>query len=219
MDVYRTEEEQIAAIQKWWQDNGKAVLVAVVLAILTYAGWTWYKKSKLEEQLAASNLYQAMMLGFQESVAGGEGAADAHQRVLKAGDELISQHGNSVYAQFAALLLAGDAAERDDYAAAEKYLRVALAHGGNESVIAITTHRLARVLAAQGKQDEALALLDGKVPEKLVPAREDVRGDLLLAQGKRVEAKAAWQKAYDGMDEKDPARGLLEMKLDYVAGE
>lgn len=219
MDVYRTEEEQIAAIQKWWHDNGKAVLIAVVLAVLTYAGWVWYQKHKLEQQLEAANLYQGMMQSFQELTAGGEGAADAHQRVLKAGEELIGKHGDSVYAQFAALMLAGDAVEQDDYATAEKHLRTALGHKGSDAVTAVITHRLARVLSAQGKHDEALALLEGKAPEKLAAAREDVRGDVLMAQGKRADARVAWQKAFDGVPEQDPSRALLQMKLDYVSGE
>jgi len=54
-------------------------------------------------------------------------------------------------------------------------------------------------------------------------AREDVRGDILLAQGKRDLARAAWQQAIDTLakdiPKEDPARRLLEMKLDYVAGE
>ena len=71
MDVYRTEEEQVAAIQKWWQQNGKAVLVAVVLAVASYAGWVWYKRTQLEASYAASGLYQTMMQSYQELAAGG----------------------------------------------------------------------------------------------------------------------------------------------------
>ncbi len=219
MDVYRTEEEQVAAIRNWWQQNGIAVLVAIVLAALTYAGWHWYKQNKAEEALAASSLYQGMMESFQQMAQGGQAAADAEARIVKAGDELINKHGDSIYAQFAALMLAGHAVERDDYAGAEKYLRTALNHDGDKSLTALTTNRLARVLSAQGKHDEALALLQGEVPAKFVSAREDVRGDILLVQGKRVAARAAWQKALDSTPEDDTARSLITMKLDYVAGE
>lgn len=219
MDVYRTEEEQVAAIRNWWQQNGIAVLIAIVLAALTYAGWHWYKQNRVEEALAASSLYQGMMESFQQMAQGGQAAADAEARIVKAGDELINKHGDSIYAQFAALMLAGHAVERDDYAGAEKYLRTALNHDGDKSLTALTTNRLARVLSAQGKHDEALALLQGEVPAKFVSAREDVRGDILLVQGKRVAARAAWQKALDSTPEDDTARSLITMKLDYVAGE
>ena len=219
MDVYRSEEEQIAAIQKWWQQNGTAVLVAIVLAVVCYAGWHWYQRTKIDEALAASTLYQNMMESFQQMTEGGSGAADAEARIVKAGDELLNKHADSIYAQFGALMLAGHAVEKEDYPAAEKYLRTALTHDADKALVALTTNRLARVLSAQGKYDDALALLKGDVPAKLVSAREDVRGDILMAQGKRADARAAWQKALDGAAEDDTARGLITMKLDYVAGE
>lgn len=219
MDVYRTEEEQVAAIQKWWQQNGKAVLVAVVLAVASYAGWVWYKRTQLEASYAASGLYQTMMQSYQEVAAGGPSAADAAERMGRAGQELAEKHGDTVYAQYAALMLASRAVEQDDYATAEKHLRSAQAHDGDASLAVIIANRLARVIAAQGKHDDALALLAGDVPKALVTAREETRGDILLLKGNRGEARAAWQKALDAADEQDPARSLLTMKLDYVAGE
>ena len=32
MDVYKTEEEQVEAIKKWWQENGKSIIAGVVIA-------------------------------------------------------------------------------------------------------------------------------------------------------------------------------------------
>lgn len=223
MDVYRTEEEQVAALRGWVKKNGVAVLIAVLLAVATYAAWNWYRHTKLEQSLTASSLYQSMMQSYQTVVAGGEGAADAEARLTKGGEQLIAEHDSSPYAQFAALMLAGRAVEQDDYPAAEKYLRAALVVDRDEKLVVLITHRLARVLSAQGKHDEALALLSADVPETMRSAREDVRGDILLAQGKRDLARAAWQQAIDALakdiPKEDPARRLLEMKLDYVAGE
>lgn len=218
MDVYRTEEEQIAAIKGWWQKNGVAVLVAAILAVGTYAGWNWYRHHQLEQSLAASRLYESMMKSMQEAAAG-TGDADAAQRLARAGEELMTKHEGTVYAQAAALLLASRAVETDDLAGAEKYLRAALAQDMDEATTVVTTDRLARVLSAAGRHDDALALLAGNVPEKLVGGREDVRGDVLFAQGKRAEARAAWQKAVDNTDPQAPFRQLIEMKVDYVAAD
>jgi predicted negative regulator of RcsB-dependent stress response len=41
----------------------------------------------------------------------------------------------------------------------------------------------------------------------------DRRGDVLLAQGKTAEARAAYQAAYKAMDEKIDYRRLVEAKL------
>lgn len=219
MDVYRTEEEQVAALQRWWRDNHKPVIAAVVLAVASYAGWKWYQHTEQEKAVAAAGLYETMMNSAQEIVAGGPGAADALVRMQRAGETLVSEHAGSVYAQFGALLLAGNAAEVDDLAGAEKYLRQALAVDGGAGSQVIIENRLARVLSAQGKHDDALAVISGDVPDVLVAAREETRGDVLLAQGKRGEARAAYEKAKAAAGDDAAARGFLAMKLDYVAGE
>jgi predicted negative regulator of RcsB-dependent stress response len=219
MDVYRTEEEQVAALQRWWRENYKPVIAAVVLAVASYGGWKWYQHTQQEKANAAAALYETMMTSAQEIVTAGPGAADALVRMQRAGDALVSEHAGSVYAQFGALLLAGNAAEVDDLAGAEKYLRSALSVDAGTGSKVIIENRLARVLSAQGKHDEALAAISGAVPEALVAAREETRGDVLLAQGKRGEARAAYEKAKVAAGDDEAALGFLPMKLDYVAGE
>lgn len=219
MDVYRTEEEQVAAMQQWWRDNGTRVLIAIVLAVASYAGWKWWQVSQAEKAHEAAGLYQGMMKSLQELTQGGDASKDAGVRLQKAGDTLIADHAGSSYAQYAALMLAANAVEADDYAKAEKYLRTALTVDGGDGMNAIITERLARVLSAQGKHDEALSLLTGDVPATLVSGRENTRGDVLAAAGKSAEARAAWEKAKVAAGKDDPLLPLLDMKLDYVAGE
>ena len=62
-----------------------------------------------------------------------------------------------------------------------------------------TTRRSSSSTAASGKEFEALVA--------------DRRGDVLLAQGKTDEAKAAYQQAWKAMDEKVDYRRLVEAKL------
>lgn len=219
MDVYRTEEEQIAAIKSWWKENGSRILMAVLLAVAAFGAWAWYQSHQRDQSRSAAGLYQSFMQSYQQVTAGGPEAVDAEARMGKAGAELMEKYDSTPYARFAALMLAGRAAEKDDYATAEKQLRAALEKSDSDAVGIIATHRLAQVLSAQGKQADALILLQGDVAEEFVAAREEARGDVLLAQGKRAEARAAWQKALAAADPKDPARPLLEMKLSYVAGE
>jgi predicted negative regulator of RcsB-dependent stress response len=77
--------------------------------------------------------------------------------------------------------------------------------------------RLAAVLAEAKQYDEALKQLDeAKAPtfEALVADR---RGDVLLAQGKTDQARAAFQSAWAAMDEKLDYRRLVEAKLVSLA--
>ena len=33
MEQYRTEEEQVEALKKWWEENGRSTIVAVIVAL------------------------------------------------------------------------------------------------------------------------------------------------------------------------------------------
>jgi predicted negative regulator of RcsB-dependent stress response len=46
----------------------------------------------------------------------------------------------------------------------------------------------------------------------------DRKGDVLVAQNKIAEARAAYQAALDAMDKKDPGRQLVQIKLDGIGG-
>lgn len=80
----------------------------------------------------------------------------------------------------------------------------------------LARQRLARVLAAQNKADDALKLLDAKVEEAFLASREELKGDLLVQLGRSDDAHAAYQKAKDALAE-DAAVGGLQMKLDDLA--
>jgi predicted negative regulator of RcsB-dependent stress response len=46
-----------------------------------------------------------------------------------------------------------------------------------------------------------------------------MKGDVLLAQGKPTEARAAYQMAFGKMAEDNPYRNIVELKLDALGGE
>ena len=69
------------------------------------------------------------------------------------------------------------------------------------------------MLLDQKKYDEALKTLDAATAKEFAVLVDDRRGDVLLAQGKKEEAKAAYQKAWSAMDPKVEYRRLLEAKL------
>ena len=58
MAEYLSEEEQLAALRSFWQRYGWWIIVALVLVIGGYLGWSYYQSSKLERAQAASELYE-----------------------------------------------------------------------------------------------------------------------------------------------------------------
>jgi len=59
-------------------------------------------------------------------------------------------------------------------------------------------------------------VLDGVDGAEFVALADDRRGDVLLAQGKGDQAKAAYQKAWAAMDAKLDYRRLVEAKLNVL---
>jgi hypothetical protein len=76
--------------------------------------------------------------------------------------------------------------------------------------------RLAGILLDDKKYDEALKQLEAANAKEFAPLVADRRGDVLLAQGKAVEAKAAFLSAWTSMDPRVEYRRLIEAKLNLL---
>lgn len=80
----------------------------------------------------------------------------------------------------------------------------------------ISRQRLARVLAAQDKAEDALKLLDGDTDKAFLASREELKGDLLVQLGRADDAHGAYEKAKAALSD-DAAIGGLQLKLDDLA--
>lgn len=204
MEVYTTEEQQVEVIKSWWKENGTSVLAGTVIGLVGLFGWRYYNELQQTNQEAASQAYNAMTA----QLAKGDDAA------LEQAKSFISAHQGDAYAELAALQLAAAAVKAGKLdLAAEQLAQVAA--NGDESIKPIAALRLARVLKDQGKADEALAQL-GKINNDAFKAQvAEVRGDVLLGQGKPEEARDAYQVAADAGGLQSSAE--LKLKMDDLA--
>jgi predicted negative regulator of RcsB-dependent stress response len=205
-----TEEEQLAQIKDWWQRNGKPLVLGAVIALVLVFGWQFWQKHQINQAQSASVVYQQLLGAALES-----GEADAAE-VSRLGNLLKKDFAGTHYAQYGSLFVAKVAVEsgRLDEAASE--LRAIVDKPADKTLDELARQRLARVLAAQDKADEAIKLLDGKVDAAFVASREELRGDLLVQLGRNDEAYAAYSKAKESLSQ-DAAIGGLQMKLDDLA--
>ncbi|WBL61363.1 tetratricopeptide repeat protein [Stutzerimonas stutzeri] len=205
-----TEEEQLAQIKDWWQRNGKPLVLGAVIALVLVFGWQFWQKHQINQAQRASVVYQQLLGAALES-----GEADAAE-VSRLGNLLKKDFAGTHYAQYGSLFVAKVAVEsgRLDEAASE--LRAIVDKPADKTLDELARQRLARVLAAQDKTDEAIKLLDGKVDAAFVASREELRGDLLVQLGRNDEAHAAYSKAKESLSQ-DAAIGGLQMKLDDLA--
>lgn len=192
MDQYRTEEEQVEALRRWWDENGRSTIAAIVVAVAVGFGWQAYKSNDQQKQENASDLYQSMLQGIAQTGA----TAEQEETVIDIAEQLKGDYSGSTYAQFAALHLASRAVGDNDLAEAEAQLRWVLGKAAKGSDTAeVAQLRLARVLAAAGDADQALAILAQAGEGPYQASYAVARGDILLMQGREEEAREAYANA------------------------
>jgi len=64
----------------------------------------------------------------------------------------------------------------------------------------------------------AEALLDGNRDDAFTALVADLRGDIMLAQGRIDEARAAYKLASEKADPRNPVKGIVETKLNALGG-
>ena len=163
----QTEEEQIAQIKDWWQRNGKPMLTGGALALAVVFGWQAWQKYKTNQAQGASAVYQQLL----ETALNPSGTPDS-AKVAELAGKLKSDFGGTHYAQYGSLFVAKVAVEAGklDDAAAE--LKAVLDKPADATLGELARQRLARVLAAQGKAEDALKLLEGDADKAFAASRE-----------------------------------------------
>lgn len=199
-----TDEEQIEVLRAWWRENGRAIIAGVVIAIVALIGWQQWDAYKQRRAELASQDYQA----FRSRLLADPPAADA----VALGEALLEQYGSTPYGPLTALLLAQHHVENGELEQAAERLRWAAERAKRQPVGALATLRLARVLGAQQKYEEALEVLQS-VPEVLAADYQEVRGDLLSEAGRREDAIAAYRAALEDPALAPQRRALIELKL------
>lgn len=205
MADHMQDEADLEALKRWWDENGKGLVAAVVVAVLGTVGWQQYQGFTASKAEAASDLYATMLAIQLED-------GDAAQFTALAG-ELKAEHSGSTYARFAAMLEARRAVDEGDLEGAEAALRWALTDGDTRSDIGqLIQLRLARVLADQGKETEALAIL-GQGSAAFPVAYAQAQGDIHLAAGRPEQALAAYRQGRDLATELGQYSVVLDNKV------
>lgn len=210
------EQEQLEELKAWWKQYGNLitwVLLAVSLSIAGWQGWNWYQR---QQSTQASVLFNVLQRAAAER---------DMAKVKSATGELLEKFGGSVYAPMAAMLAGKTAFDAGDLKTAKVQLSWAVDHSADE-MKDLARLRLAAVLLDEKAFDEALKVVDQAASRNFEPLFAESRGDILLAQGKRGEAKAAYQSALqkksDHATEGQPEgrstgfREVLQQKLDSL---
>jgi len=207
-----TEEEQIELLKKWWHENGKAIVIGVVTAIVLFVGWqAWHSHQKAKNE-AAADVFQQMITATESP----NGAVKA----VELAEQLRKDYSSTVYGIFAALQLAKNAVAANDLPHAATLLDWAQGQHPDASLKPLIGLRLAKVQYAQGELDKALvSLSDIKDGSAWFVTAAELRGDILQAQNKPDEAHEIYNAALKALDASgdQEQRANLEIKLSGLA--
>ena len=213
MAVHLTEEEQLESLKRWWAENGKSTVVGVVLAAAAYLGWGAWQDHKQAASEASSAQYQML----QQAVQVQPGSKLPEEKLVTAkhlADELKASNPGSLYASLGAMLKARIALESGDTQTAETELQWVIERNTDKALTNTAKMRLARLQIAAQQYDAALQTVADTADLSYKGAFAELRGDVLVAQGKTGEARAAYQLALDNLiQDLQSRRPLLEMKL------
>jgi predicted negative regulator of RcsB-dependent stress response len=201
------EYEQGEQVRKWIKENGIAVVVGVVLALALIFGWRQWQAHKANTEIQAASQFAVVQNAAQS---GNKQAMDA------ALGDLQQNYGKSAYAAFASAAAAEYDVGKGDLKQATTNLQWAVALSKQPALQSLFSMRLARVLLADGKAQDALTTL-GKVPSGDYAAMAaELRGDAQLKLGKADKARTEYQTALAKLDKGAPDRHVVQMKLDNL---
>lgn len=207
MVEYASEEEQLEALRRWWGENGRSIVIGVIIGLAVlggWRGWEWYMRN---QSLAASGMYDGLIEALDGNASYDEIADEAQK--------LRDSYSQTPYAPLGAMAAARAAVEHDKAPAAEDWLTWAMNNANDTNVQDLARARLARVVSAEGRHDDALKLLSAEVPKAYTALYAEVRGDILSAKGDREGAVEAYREALSA-EIPPPNPGLVQRKLNEV---
>jgi predicted negative regulator of RcsB-dependent stress response len=203
------EQERLDELKAWWKRWGNLVMIGLAVVIAAGAGWRYWQNRTVTQSLEAAAVYEKLTQSL---------AANDAKGAREAGAMLIDQYKGTAYAPRAALLLAKLNVGAKDFKSAQAQLEWAASNSKEPAVKDLAHLRLAGVQLDQKQYDAALKTLSGTHSDAFAFRFHDLRGDVLLAQGKQADARAAYQAAFGKMQEDNPYRNIVELKLDALGG-
>jgi predicted negative regulator of RcsB-dependent stress response len=198
------EQEQLDQLKSFWKQYGNPITWLLIAALAAYAGWNAWNWWQRDQAVKAGAMYDEL-----------DRAAQAGDFAKAGGifSDMKERFPRTAFTQQGGLLAAKVQVDKGQADAAAASLTWVSANAVEDEYKTVAHLRLAGLLLDQKKYDEALKQLDAATAKEFVALVNDRRGDVLLAQGKPEDAKAAYTRAWKAMDAKIDYRRLIDAKL------
>ncbi|MFW0054064.1 MAG: YfgM family protein, partial [Arsenophonus endosymbiont of Dermacentor nuttalli] len=134
MEVYTTENEQIDAIKRFFVNNGKALVIGLVVGVGAIIGWNYWQSHQANRLQESAQAFEQITSQLQTG----------SKQALLAGERFANETKN-IYGILTNIKLAKIAVEKNDITGAEKALLNALATAQLDDLKDLINVRLARV--------------------------------------------------------------------------
>ncbi|MDA9993966.1 tetratricopeptide repeat protein [Burkholderiales bacterium] len=204
------EQEQLDALQQFWRSYGRIVM-AVVLAVVVGFGSTkwWEYQNRTEAQSASATFNKLEAVQTVEDIA----------LMSSLSEEIISEYGDTYYADLARLNLAKTEVDVGNSDEAIKLLRGVVDDSRDSSLVALARLRLAALYVMTEQFDLAMSALDGDADAAMSGLFADIRGDIYAAQDLHDEARGAYQEALSLLQEGNPWVDIVQIKIDSLGSQ
>ena len=207
MNEYETEEQQVAALKKWWKESGTSIIVGLAIGITALFGWRYYAEQSNAQAVQASDLYIQILQSVAMSVNTNK---PVDEKAIDLSNQLINNYADSPYVALSSLMLAKAEYENENIDVAATQLQLAVKHSTDDVIKQIASLRLSRLYIEQKKYDDAAAILNTSHDNVFDAQYEELKGDLYLAKGDSAQARMAYDKALELQG--DTASQILKLK-------
>ena len=206
MTEYLTDDEQVERIKKWWSENGTSVIAGVIIGVGGLSGWRFWVDHQANVAAEASAHFAQMVTSLENS---------KNDNAIEQANIILDDYSDTAYADLARLSLAKAFVEGAEFAKAEQQLRLLVDTTSETTLQMVARKRLAAILLQQKKYTEALEVLQVNYPKQFTAAFEELKGDILVAQGDKSGAREAYQRAQIA-DPPVPDAQFLQQKLQDI---
>ena len=200
------EQEQLDEFKIWWKKYGKLAINIVLAALVVYAAWQGYQYFQQKKAVEASVLYQALVVTDPAKTA----------LINAQAAKLMQDYTSTPYAGRAAVFSAKYSAVAHDLKKAKTQLEWAIKNAKESAVKAIASLQLAGILFEEKNYEGAIKVLSNDIDKGFAGIKEDLMGDILLAQGKTADAKKAYQNALENLDPQGKLHQYTRYKLESL---
>ena len=206
MEIYDTEEEQVAAIKRWWKENGASTIIGIVVGVIIIGGWNFWQTYTQDKANQASALYEELLSSVSN---------EKTESVEKITERITEQYGSTAYATYAALLLAKTKVQQGEVESAKSILEKQMKIADSAELRNVARIRLVKLMLATDENEKGLqtiAEVDQSSSQGFSASYDELTGDLYLQLGRLGEARTAYQSALRAGSNSP----LLQFKLDDI---